>query len=287
MMRKLQGMMFATGLVLFTPVAAQAQNCADESLSGLRLCTDPAAAAALGQPGWVGCRGQCLITAMPDGISITQRESGEVVRFSGAWFLAGNGDTGDLARLPLLGPEGQLILLDPDSLEPAAGYFLEGVVEGDPQQTPRFTEEARLSADGHRLFVPSPDGPGFAVWQITQDGLSPLLPNDPVMVVSASGRYGLSVDTDGDGSYRLQDYERGLSLATPLRFEIDMPLFDVEETYLLRRHHYMAGPSLSVYDLNDMTQIANLAWPEGRGLDLRVRANKTGITVEDLVSAPE
>ncbi|WP_147367474.1 hypothetical protein [Aurantiacibacter xanthus] len=286
-MRKLQGTMLAIGLSLLTPVALQAQDCADESLSGLRICTDPAAAAALGQPGWVGCQGRCLIAATADGISITQREGGEVTRFSGAYFLAGNGVTRDLAMLPLLGPEGRLILLDPDSLEPAAGLSLDGVVEGDPRQQPRFVEEARLSADGHRLFVPSPDGPGFAVWRITHGGLSPVLPNDPVMVVSVSGRYGLSVDPDGDGTYRLQDYERGLSLATPVRFEIDMPFFDVDETHLLRRHRYKAGPRLGVYDLKDMAQIANIAWPEGSGLDLRIRAGKTGITVEDLVPAPE
>lgn len=184
--------------------------------------------------------------------------------------------------LPLLAPDGQLVLLDADTLAPAAELSLAGAVEGDPAQHPRFTEEARLSADGQRFFIPSPDGPGFAVWRISGGGLTPVLPADPVMVISASGRYGLSVVPGGDGTYRLQDYGQSLTFATELRFEIDTPFFDVDEKFLLRRHMFMSGPRLSIYDLNDLTLVSNIAWSEDTGLNLRIGRGKTGIVIEDL-----
>ena len=281
-MERMLTALLAVGLGLLSSGAVLAQDCSDEILAAHRICTDPAAAADIGGPGWLSCYGSCLIAAETQGISITDSDTGQITQFAGAYFLAGAGITRDLTFLPLLAPDGRLVLLDPVTHAPAAELTLAGAVEGDPARQPRFTDEARLSADGQRLFIPSPDGPGFAVWRISGDGLTPLSPADPVMVISASGRYGLSVAPDGDGTYRLQDYGRSLSFATDLRFEIDTPFFDLDEKYLLRRHMFMSGPRLSIYDLNDLTLVSNIAWSEDAGLNLRIGKGKTGIVLEDL-----
>lgn len=235
-----------------------------------------------GRAAWMGCGGQCVITHQVDGVTVLDRPSQVATRFEGVRFLPGAGSTRNLRHLPLLAADGQLILIAADGLELAGRIPLVDVVDGDVALAPRFVEEARISTDGRRFFIPSPDGPGFSVHAIEGDALRPLLPAHPAMLVSPSGRYGLTVDPDGDGRYALTDYVSGTSFPTRARFEIDVPFFDVDERFLLTRRQHVDGTHVSAYRLADGELVGTFARPDAAGQVVRVETGTNGTTLADI-----
>lgn len=261
--------------------------CDKPNHAGVRDCSDWQAKALSNGSGWMGCDGLCLIREDANGVSIMNLEMQVAAHFNGAKFLAGAENTHDLKLLPFLAADGHLLLVDAKSHKTVANISLVNVVDGDPAAMPRFIEEARVSVDGRRFFVPSPDGPGFSVYEITGDRLSLISPDHPAMLISPSGRYGLMVDPEGDGTFRLMDYFSGASVATNVRFEIDTPFFDVDERYLLKRHRYKAGPQLSAFRLPDGEFAGTVVWPETASMYVEVSQGKSGVRMTDLSPQPD
>lgn len=275
----------ALGLLLMCGQAS-AGMCDSADLAGLRTCSDKHAATLIGDIGWMGCDGSCVISENAGGVSVMNLQLEVTERFSETRFLPGNGDTRNLAILPLLSADGNLVLIDANSLQTTGNLSLSGVVDGNPATMPRFVEEARGSVDGRRFFVPSPDGPGFTTYEIAGDRFEPIQRGHPAMLISPSGRYGLTVDPQGDGTFTCMNYVSGTSFATRIRFEIDTPFFDVDERFLLRRHRYKAGLRLSAYSLSTGVFVTTVAWPEDASLNVRVTQEKRGLLMTDL-SPPE
>lgn len=261
------------------PASTPTGDCADPLLAPLRGCTDQAARAAgpaSADPVWLACQGQCVVTQSAEGARIQDRDGRTLHSLDGLRFLPGGGRTGCMVALPFVDGSGDLIILDAGEFHQRSRHALAPFYAVDfgaePDLLDRVVESAQLSCDGKRFFAPSLDGVGFAVL----DPAGPFPGADAaerdetaVIVISGTGRYGLTVASGGDGHYHLQDFDSGQQHRTNAVFELDMPFFDVEELHLLIRYQDDPGHA-EVLALPEARLLGRAALPQDGGLDLRV-----------------
>ncbi|MDF3608017.1 hypothetical protein PE067_18920 [Paracoccus sp. DMF-8] len=265
------------------PSAAQppADGCSDPVASQLRGCTDPAASAIAGVPAWMACGGGCIVVQEGADARVLGPDGALRQVVPGARFLPGAGQTACLAAMPFLTDQAELLVLD-DALHELARqsfapfYAVDFVAE--PYLLDTIALRSQMSCDGKRFFAPSLDGEGFTVLDIgvpfaDQDGAG------SVIVISDSGRYGLSVDSDGDGHYRLQDFDGGQERRIDAVFEIDMVFFDVAERYLLIRRAADPGHA-EVLELPGAQSIGRAPLPQDVGLNLRVTGQRDALRLQ-------
>lgn len=267
-------------LVIFA-APVYAQTCGDPVLADMRICSDQAAAMRAKKSAWLSCNGTCLVIPDMDGVSVVDGRRQLLARFDNARFLAGEGSTRNLILLPFLTADGDLLLADTSNPQSAIRLSLSEVVDGDAATLSRFVEEARLSADGRRFFVPSLDGPGFALWEISAGRLKPHKSIHPVLLISQSGRYAATVDPHGDRTFRVEDFEADRSFATNARFELDTPLFDIQEQYFVRRYEHNDQRFAEIYRLSDGKPFAGIPWPIGMSVTFRIEASEKGLELID------
>ncbi|WP_041527021.1 hypothetical protein [Paracoccus aminophilus] len=257
------------------PVHAQTSApCDGADLGAQRACSDQRAAQIAGGPAWMACAGSCAIRQDGADAVVLDLKGKERKRLPGLRFLPGAGQTQCLSLLPFLTEAGHLQLLDSDSFVAAEDFPLTDLYDGnpvkDPSLLPNVLELAQLSCDGTRFFAPQQDGPGFVRVMIGQDGLAVPDDNRNVIVVSPTGRYGVTLDSGEGEALRLQDYILLTDLEINARFEVDTVFFDIEEKNLLIRHSDGQSMEVEIVSLDDGTVRGTVPYPAEAGLSFRV-----------------
>lgn len=266
------------GAVLMSsgPALSGNDGCADPIIGKTRECTDARAARIAGtDTAWLTCGGGCIVSQTgPDAAVLDER--GELRKeFPDMRFLPGNGRTDCLAALAFLRSDGLLTVLGAGNLAPRETHALSNLYAVDFGAEPGLLEtvllEGRLSCDGRRFFAPSLDGIGFAVLELGSGefGATALEDAPQVVIVSPSGRFGLGVDSQGDGTYGLLDFETGNGFATDAVFELDVPFFDIDEAHLLIRKGELPEAEITVYNLSDGSEIGRAPYPAEGGFRFR------------------
>lgn len=263
------------------PSSAQppADGCSDPAVSQLRDCTDPAASAVAGGPAWLACDGDCIVAQDGSNARILGPDGALRQVLPGARFLPGAGRTACLAAMPFLTDQAELVVLD-KALHEVARQSLAPFYAVDFAAEPHLLDtialRGQISCDGKRFFAPSLDGEGFTVLDMNAPFPGhDTLPDgsDAVIVISGTGRYGLTVDSDGDGHYRLRDFDGGQVQPVDAVFEIDTVFFDVAERYLLIRRASAPGHA-EVLELPGAQSIGRAPLPQDVGLNLRVTGQR-------------
>lgn len=261
-------------MMITQPAHADADLCQDAAVAVTRECSDLGAARiARGSPAWLVSGGARIIR--PAGADSEVLDTGGQVlhRIAGARFLPGAGNTQCLTALPFVAGDGVLTLYDADGFAPLGTWSLADLYAVDfraePSMLQTVVERARVSCDGQRLFAPSLDGEGFTVHPLTAGGFAGNAADAQgaaVIIVSPSGRYGLSVDSDAGSTFRLDDFRNGAAFSTDAVFETDLPFFDVDERHLLIRRDI----AVEIIDLASGKQVGRVPYPDEGGLDFRV-----------------
>ena len=286
--------LFALALMLSgTTAVAQTRptvpDCGFPDSRDLRPCSDQRAAQfAQNRPIWQACSGQCFIRQDQDGAVILS-PSGQIIhRLAGLEFLPGTGKTTCLTQLPFLSRKDELIVIESDHFQEisrlALADFYDIPPHQDPILLPAMTGTAQLSCDGARFFRPLQDTMGFAMHRLGPAGW---LPDDseapPILILAPSGRYALSVDSKDEGLFRLEDLAQNTSFKTSARFELDLPFFDISETYLLIRREGNEGPSaIDIVSLASGEKLGTQSVIPESGLFQRVHRDPGGVSLTAL-----
>lgn len=290
------GRVFATffagwaALAASLPVPALAESCSTSDLSQTRRCSDRRAAEIAQGPAWEACGGRCIIRQNGDDAILLDAQGKTAGILTDMVFLAGGGRTYCLTTLPFLTESAELFLFDTTDyiegqpLPEPMQLPLAPLYDADPDEDPVLREamlsSARISCDGARFFAPLQDGIGFSVEDITFGNAAPSAEQGgTVIIVSPSGRYALEVGTEGAEDYILRDFATGKAYPTGARLELDVPFFDVTESYLLVRRapdpatENAASPAamaVAVIDLATGETLGSAPYPPQGGMDFRV-----------------
>lgn len=265
--------MISVAAMSIGPAMSGSGDCGNPMLAGTRSCTDARAAAiAKADAAWLACGGACVIRQVGADADLLDQRGELQKQLLNMRFLPGDGRTDCLTDLAFVRPDGLLTILETPSLAIRETHALSDLYAADFAAEPGLMEtvilRGRLSCDGRRFFAPSLDGIDFSVLDLGSAGFgeTALEEAQQVVIISASGRYGLGVDGEGAGIYRLMDFQAGKSFATDAVFELDMPFFDIEEKHLLIRKGEPTDAVIIIYDLANGDRIGEVPYPKDGGL---------------------
>ncbi len=253
-------LLFAMTLPAMADDAILSVGCDDPAMANTRPCAADRARAAMPDrpadaPLWLACGGSCLVLDEGDGSRIVPMVEDGTMDQPGVFLekqhlLHGYAPTVCLSeRLAFLDDDGMVRVYQMTRAVPGNAKMIQPKnSEGDDLRL--SPGEGRLSCDGQRLATQDPLGLGMLVTDVESGMmLRPEMPDTDWLMMSPNGRFGLAVQPNG---YTIHDFARkSADINIPARFELDLPMFDVDESHLLLVHSADVVPTTDIFRLSD------------------------------------